>query len=74
MGGDSIHIDEEQIINSSICYLKEEAAAFPLFLEFNCEYEIYYNKRTAVMQYVYDNFVAPVCPDLLQLITLRFKN
>ena len=70
--GANFHVTDD-MIRASINYLKEEAAAFCIFPEFNCEYEIYYNKRTFVMQYIYNTLLKPQYPHLLQLLTLRYK-
>jgi len=69
-----LHIDEKSAHEQCLKYLQEECAAMCLWLEENCQYELYANGRTPAMQATYIRFIETIHSDLLKPISLRFKS
>lgn len=55
-------------------YLIEECTALCLWPELNCQFEVYPSKRNLAMNTTHSRFVLPNHPDLLQEISIKFKN
>ena len=51
----------------------EECAAMCLWVEENCEYEVYPNPRNKAMSATYEIFIKPKTSSLLKPVALRFK-
>jgi len=62
-------------IGEALCfnYLIEECAAMCLWIEENCEYELYPSGRNKAMTATYKRFIEPKAPNLLISVALRFK-
>lgn len=54
-------------------YLQEECAAMLIWVEKNCEFELYPSVRAKALQATYERFIEPLHPNLLKPISLRFK-
>lgn len=55
-------------------YLIEECAAFTLWPELNCNFEVYPSFRNLAMQQTYEHFILPTHPNLLHPVAIKFKN
>lgn len=60
----------------SIClqYLLEECTVLCLWLELDCEFEIYPNAHNRAMEATRAKFITPHSPHLLRSLNLRFRN
>lgn len=59
----------------SLClnYLKEECACMCLWVEEECEFEVYPSGRNKAMEATYKILIQPKYPNLLRSVALRFK-
>ena len=55
-------------------YLVEECTALCLWIELNCHFEVYPNKRNLAMDETHKRFVQPSFPHLLNGVAIKFKN
>lgn len=54
-------------------YLFEECAIMRLWVQENCEFELYARTRSPAMQETWKRFIQPYNPDILKPISLNFK-
>jgi tRNA-dependent cyclodipeptide synthase len=72
--GSSIVVSQEEAINFSIDYLKEECIIImPMWAELGIDTIIYPNKMLNAMKATYEQVVVPAYGDNLLWLTLRFK-
>ncbi|MGD9152679.1 MAG: hypothetical protein PVG30_03350 [Gammaproteobacteria bacterium] len=58
----------------SFNFILEECTALCLWVELNCNYEAYPNLHNAAINSTREKFVLPTRPDLLNVLTLGFRN
>ena len=66
-------VDKSKYFKACLEYLKEECSAMMLYPEEAIHFEIYPNPRTFVLSFIYERLIAPVFPNLLRPLALRFK-
>ncbi len=68
-------VDKETLLLSySEEYLKEECAAMLLLMENDYHFEIYPSRRNEAMDYIHQNVISGLHPNLLRAIAIKFKN
>lgn len=55
-------------------YLIEECTALCLWVELNCQFEVYPSKRNLAMEETHRRFITPTNPNLLKAVGIKFKN
>jgi hypothetical protein len=63
----------EQGFNLCLAYLKEECAGMCLWVEEECEFELYPSGRNKAMTETYNKLIKSSYPNLLKSVALRFK-
>lgn len=66
-------IETEQAKAFGLEYIWFECAAMFIWLEENCQWELYANGRKRAMQETYEHLIEPHHPTLLKPLSLRFK-
>ncbi len=54
-------------------YVLEECSALRLWTELHCNYDLYPNKRSQAMEYIYEKFIKSDSSNLLKHIPIKFK-
>lgn len=68
-----LKVDETLAKKLCLAYLVEECAVMCLWVEENCQYELYVSGRTQAMQETFDRFIRNFYPTLLNPLAMRFK-
>lgn len=58
----------------SFNFLLEECTALCLWIELECQFEVYPGRRNQAMEETHKRFVLPAHPDLLHPVGIKFKN
>jgi len=66
------YLNKDQVLCQE--YLLEECTALCLWVELNCQFEVYPSKRNSAMSATHKRFVLSNHPDLLHTLSIKFKN
>lgn len=66
-------LSEEIAKNFCLKYILEECASMRLWTELQCNYDLYPNKRSQAMEYIYEKFIKTEQTGLLKPLAIRFK-
>ncbi|MDF2868144.1 MAG: Uncharacterized protein K0S11_1614 [Gammaproteobacteria bacterium] len=68
-----LKVDDATAKKFCLAYLLEECAVMCLWVEENCQFELYASGRTQAMQETFDRFIRNFYPTLLHPLAMRFK-
>jgi hypothetical protein len=67
-------LDKERARRLCLDYLIEECSAFCLWIELEAQFEVYPSRRNLALKATFERFVQPLYPNLLQAVSIKFKN